>query len=271
MQDFEYFDLHSHLHDAAFDADRDEVIAQMKTENVGTILIGTDLFESENAVNLSYKSKNLYVAIGLHPADNPAEEFDAEKYKELYELNRDKVVAVGECGLDYFYIENFLKEASEEYKQKDKERQKKIFAQQIELASDLQLPLMLHIRDVKDKYDAYFDAYEMLKDKNIKCNVHFFTGNMEVTKKFLEIGATFSLPGIITFAREYDEIIRFIPIENLHAETDSPYATPIPHRGERNSPLNIKHIVAKIAEIKGLEEDFVKEKLLENARRFTLS
>ena len=285
-----YFDTHSHLHDKAFDIDREEVIRDMKDKEIGTIAIGTDKLESKKAVELATLHENIYASVGLHPADNVTEEFDYEFYKNLAQNN--KVVAIGECGLDYFYIENFFERDKKEKGiqiesssrtllssaspsqalREEIKRQKRIFEEHINLSVELNKPLMLHIRASKGSVDAYIDAIDMIhtakaSGKMVTGSVHFFTGTMDVAQQFLDLGFTISFPGVITFAKEYDEVVRSIPLNMIHAETDSPYATPVPYRGKRNSPVYVEEIVKKIAELKGLEIEVVKGQLIENTKR----
>jgi TatD DNase family protein len=141
------------------------------------------------------------------------------------------------------------------------------------LAVQVNKPLMLHGRPSTKTMDAYEDMlYILERAKNIygdklRGNAHFFVGNIDIAKRFLAIGFTMSFSGVITFTHDYDEVLRFLPLDMIHAETDSPYATPAPNRGKRNSPLYVKYIYEKIAEIKGLEKETVRLQLLENAKR----
>lgn len=272
---FNYFDTHSHPHDKAFDADRETLLTEMEAKGVGTIAIGTDKKESTSSVQLATTHKHIFASVGLHPADNVLEEFDVDFYRDL--AANPKVVAIGECGLDYFYIENFfardqLSKGISHSATEEKERQKKIFQQHIDLAIELGKPLMLHIRASKGSTDAYDDAIEMLRTnlsegKSVAGNVHFFTGTLSVANQFLELGFTISFPGVITFTKEYDEVVKAIPLSMIHSETDSPYAAPMPYRGQRNSPVYVEEVVKKIAELKGLDHEVVRVQLLENAKR----
>lgn len=270
-----YIDIHSHIHDKAFDEDRDSVISSMKEEGFCTITIGTGKEESEKALACAKQYDHVWATVGLHPADNVLEEFDYEAYKHLG--SHEKVVAVGECGLDYYYIETFFdkeKEAKGITWSKDAEvdRQKRIFEDQISLASELNKPLMLHIRDVRGVYHAYEDALHMLtaaqkSGKKVRGNVHFFAGTVDIAKQFNDIGFTVSFPGTVTFTKDYDEVVQHIPLEMMHAETDSPYATPVPYRGKRNTPLYVEHIYEKIAELKEIGKEEVRMQLIENANK----
>lgn len=263
MENFAFFDIHSHLHDKAFDEDRGKLLEEMLSYGVGTITVGTDLKESENAISLAEKYQHVYATVGLHPNDNQEEIFDEEKYEAL--ARHQKVVAIGECGLDYFRLG--------ENADLDKLRQKEIFQKQIELAVKVNKPLMLHGRPSKNSMDAYEDMLDVLEEAKKKYgdklngNAHFFAGDMEIAKRFLDIGFTISFSGVITFTKDYDDIVRYVPITMLHAETDSPYATPVPYRGKRNSPMYVQEVVAKIAVLRQESLEEVRKQLLENTKK----
>ncbi len=247
-----YIDIHSHLNFKDFDIDLKDVLKRMKDNGVATIVVGTDLESSREAVKLAEKNENVFACIGAHPADERNFVFDEKDFVAL--ATKPKCVAVGECGLDYFRFEGDL--------EAEKSRQAKEFIKQIEFSIKYKKALMLHIRD------AYEDAYEILK-KYPKAygNVHFFTGSIEWAKKFIDIGFTVSFSGVITFAREYKELVKNIPLNKMHAETDSPYAAPILYRGKRNEPSYVIEIVKRIAEIKSEDIEKVKLQLLENAKK----
>lgn len=185
-----FFDVHSHPNFAAFAQDRDEVVKRALDNGVWLAVVGADRESSARAVELAEKyEKGVYAIVGLHPTTN--EEFDYEFYKKLA-LN-PKVVAIGECGLDYFRGSN--------------KKQEEIFRKQIELANEVEKPLMLHLRNGKN-ISAYQLAAEILKEKaKVVFNSHFFAGNLEETRLLLDLGATFSFTGVITFTHDYDEII----------------------------------------------------------------
>ncbi len=277
---YAFFDIHSHLHDKAFDdatkESREQVIADMKSRGVGTITVGTGLLESRAAIALADAHDHIYATIGQHPCDNVLEEYDADAYKKL--AVHPRVVAIGECGLDYHYIENFFDKDVKEKglhwnKDAEKERQKIIFQKQIDLAIKVGKPLMLHGRPSKGTMDAYEDMLDMLEEAKQKHgdilhgNAHFFVGNIDIAERFINIGFTMSFSGVITFTHEYDDVVRFIPLEMIHAETDSPYATPHPFRGQRNSPLMVQEVAAKIAVLRYDDFEEVRAQLLENTKR----
>lgn len=273
---YNFFDVHSHLHDKAFKEDLESVILDMKQKGFGTITVGTGLKESREAIALADAHENIFATIGLHPADNPLEEYDAEAFEKL--ATHAKVVAIGECGLDYHYIETFFDKEKESKgikwsKEDEKERQKKVFASQIKLAVEKDVPLMLHGRPSKGTMDAYEDMLSLLEsakkqhEEKLRGNAHFFVGDIDIAKRFIDIGFTMSFSGVITFAHDYDDVVRYVPLEMIHAETDSPYATPAPFRGQRNTPLMVQEIVARIAVLREQPMEEVRLQLLENAKR----
>jgi TatD DNase family protein len=174
------------------------------------------------------------------------------------------VVAVGECGLDYFRLGDNPAEQIE--------RQKEIFKAQIALAKKYNKPLMIHVRDaVKSPLypagKAYEDVLALLDGQGVVGNVHFFAGGWEIAQKFLALGFTLSFTGVITFTKNYDDVIKKVPLDMLMAETDAPFVAPVPFRGQRNEPAYVSEVVKKIAIIRGEELDWIKHKLVENAKR----
>jgi len=272
-----YIDIHSHVNFKAFDVDRDEVIKRALDNDTWVINVGTQIDTSKKAIEIANQyEEGVYAIIGLHPIHTGAsyhdekelgeggkeftsrgEIFEKESYKELFK--NQKVVGIGECGLDYYRC------TSESI-----EKQKKAFIEQIKLANEFSLPLMLHIRNNPEekKYNAYRDALELLKKySNVKGDVHFFAGSAEDAKNFTDFGFTLSFTGVITFTKDYDEVIKNTPLDMIMSETDSPYVTPIPHRGKRNEPSYVKEVVKKIAEIKNLSESEVARAIVVNAKR----
>lgn len=276
-----YIDIHSHVNFQAFDEDRDAVIKRALESDTWVINVGTQIDTSRKAVEMTNEyEEGVYAIIGLHPIHTGAsyhdekelgeggkeftsrgEVFSKDDYRTL--LQNKKVVAIGECGLDYYRCD---KESIE--------KQKEAFIAQIELANEFNKPLMLHIRNnPQDKtYDAYLDSLELLKKyAKVKGDVHFFAGNLEHAKAFNDFGFTLSFTGVITFTSDYDEIIKNTPLNMIMTETDSPYVTPVPYRGKRNEPSYVREVVKKIAKVKGLEEEEVAQAVIDNAKRvFTL-
>jgi len=294
---YRYIDVHTHVNLDAFAGDFKEVAEHTLHEGVAYINVGTGKETSARAVELV--EDGVFATVGLHPVraggqhDNdgtPPETFDRTYYEAL--ARNEKVVAIGECGFDYYRVrerrENVevengdirmterTKGESSAYYRVDKEtksKQELAFIAQIELANDLQKPLMLHIRDVAGSMGAYEDAITVLKaHAKVLGNVHFFAGTYEIAKQFWDMGYTTSFTGVITFANQYDETIQRAPLEMLHAETDAPYVSPKPFRGQRNEPLHVREVYKRIAEIRGQDAEEVRIQLLENARRlFTVS
>lgn len=256
----EYIDIHSHLYFPDFDQDREEIIEKMLKDGIGTISIGTNLESSNLCLDLAKKHKNLFACVGQHPGDLKEDSVFEEKLRKL--ASHEKVVAIGECGLDYFRL------SPDDFELKM--IQKTVFEYHVDLALDLNKPLMLHLRSSKGTLDAYEDALLILEHHAktsggaLKGNAHFFAGNKEILERFLAIGFTVSFTGVVTFTSDYDDLIKNTPMEMMMVETDSPFVSPVPHRGKRNSPLYTPFIVEKIAEIKGEGVETVKKALFDN-------
>jgi len=263
-----YFDAHTHTNFVAYNDDREATILRAKDAEVALNVVGTQFDTSKAAVALAEKYDNVFATIGLHPVHTSksyhdvkelgeggkeftsrGEQLDISKYEELGKSPR--VIAVGECGLDYYRVEESTKDV-----------QSKAFIEQIELANTLGKPLMLHIRN------AYDDALEILKaHAKVKGDVHFFAGDWATGKKYLDFGFTLSFTGVITFTHDYDEVVKNTPLDMLLSETDAPYVTPAPHRGKRNEPAYVELVIRKIAEIRGEDFEKVAAQLFANARR----
>ncbi len=260
---FSYFDVHSHLNLSPLLENKDEIINTLRQQGVGTITVGVDYETSKIALDMANENSDiLWATVGQHPNDNPEEVFDYEKYLEL--SKNEKVVAIGECGLDYFRLKG-----SEEEKEIEVERQKNLFIQHINLAKEAGKPLMIHARPHVGSMDAYTDAIRILEREQFTglVNFHFFVGDIETAQKIVSSGWTVSFDGPITFVSEYDEVIRSIPIENIMAETDAPFASPMPHRGKTNYPHYVEYVYKRIAEIKGIGEDEARIQLFSNIKR----
>lgn len=226
----------------------------MKQGRVGAISVGANLAESKKAVEIAEQNSEIWCCIGVHP-ENVNYESGIMNYaeKEFESLIKSpKVVGVGECGLDHFYSRN----------EKVKKFQKDLFEKQIQFAIKHNKPLMLHIRD------AYDDALEILKNyKEARGNVHFFAGDTEIAKKFLDLGFTLSFTGVITFTNDYDEIVKYTPQNSIMSETDAPFIAPVLHRGERNEPTYVIEVVKKLAETRGENLETLNNAILANAKR----
>ena len=272
--DFKYIDIHGHINFAAYDADREAVIARAKDAGVAMVAVGSQYETSKSAVELANKHDNIFAAIGVHPAHSSASHYDENEFgpemrdftlkgedidvAKYIELAKDpKVVAIGESGLDFYHCEA------------DSENmQVAAFEKMIDVANAVNKPLMLHIRNGVDK-SAYKQAYEILKDQaKVVGNLHFFAGSIEEAKPFLEIGYSFSFTGVLTFTHNYDDVVRYIPDDRIMSETDCPYVSPVPFRGKRNEPVYVIEVVKAIARIKSQPEEVVAEKSMENAQKF---
>lgn len=272
-----YFDAHTHVNFVAFDADREETLARTREQGVGMNIVGTQFDTSVAAVEIARAHEDVWATIGLHPIHTSKSYHDAQELGEgnkeftsrgevfdmqrYLELGADpKVIAVGECGLDYYRCDETTKSV-----------QKEAFIQQIELANQLGKPLMLHIRSApkgSGDGEAYRDALELVKaHAKVRGDVHFFAGDWAIAREWLSVGFTLSFTGVLTFTHDYDEVVKNAPLDSLLSETDAPYITPVPHRGERNEPAYVTEVVRAIARIRGEDEEKVVAQVLSNAQR----
>ena len=252
----QYFDIHSHIQFPHFEKDKVEVLRRMQDEGVWALVVGTDKASSEAATREAEKNEGLFATVGLHPNDVFKEKFDTSYYKEL--AKNKKVVAIGECGLDYFRTKP----------EKDNiKKQKEVLEAHIALAVELGKPLMFHCRDAHD------DLIDILKSKKKECgeklrgNIHFFTGNKDIAQKYFDLDFTTSFTGVLTFTHDYDEVVKYAPLNRIMTETDCPFATPVPYRGRRNEPVYVKEVVKRVAEVRGEDFQKVREALVSNALR----
>lgn len=256
------------MHSHEFDTDRTSVLSSLADAGAATITIGTDFTESERAMSIADEYAHVYFCAGIHPVDKFDEVFDRDRFMAI--ASHPKCVGIGECGLDYYWPHE---EGWKNGEEQEKQRQEKLFRNQIEVALERNLPLMIHGRPTKNSMDAYTRIIEILSEykeihgEKLRGNIHFFVGNIRTAEKFLSLGFTMSFTGVITFTTAYDEVIRSIPIEMIHAETDSPWVSPAPHRGARNDARNVRYVIKRLAEIKGVSEDTMNETLLANAKR----
>jgi TatD DNase family protein len=258
-----YIDTHAHLNLEQFSADRAAVFAKCAAEGVGMINVGTGKDTSQLAVELANQYEHAWAIVGVHPVtvvpfeDKEFESiFDYDFYKPLAEDSR--TVGIGECGFDYFH------QSADTY-----EVQREVFLDQVALANEVGKPLMLHLRNSKDGQgrNAYDDALEILKSEaKVAGNAHFYAGTTAQAKAFFDIGYTISFTGVITFAKPYEELVKYAPLDMIHGETDCPYVAPIPYRGQRTEPWMVKEVYETIAKIKNLDEEAIREQLLKNAQ-----
>lgn len=252
---FTHIDAHTHTQFAAYDKDREAVIARAHTAGIAIVNVGSDAKMSEAAVALAKRyAHGVYATVGLHPTDTK-EGFDRAFYEAL--ARDEKVVAIGECGLDFFRID--------EKNEAEKEAQRELFLAQLELAHGVQKPLMIHCRNAMPELIALLKEHEDLIPRD--SIMHFFSGTADEAKELLTLGFNFTFGGVITFVHEYDEAIRAIPIEHLLSETDAPYVTPVPYRGTRNEPSYVLEVEKRLAELKGVSVDVMAAAIVTNAER----
>jgi TatD DNase family protein len=256
-----YFDAHCHIQFDAYDADREALIASMQEQEVGGMVVGVDYDSSQKAVVLAQQHDSLWASVGLHPNDTLDEMFDINAYRTL--AAHPKVVAIGECGLDNFRPEDI---------ELSKPKQREVFEQHVQLAIETDKPLMIHSRPAKGTQDAYTNLIDILSSykrehgERVRGDIHFFVGGIEEARKLIELDFTLSYTAVLTFARDYDDVVRFIPLTHLISETDSPYVAPPPNRGSRNDPRAVRAVVEAIAGIRGEEREVVRAQLLRNAQ-----
>lgn len=248
------FESHAHYDDEAFDEDREELLASFEGRGIGTVInIGASLSGSEATVRLAERYPFIYGAVGVHPSE--VEELSEEGMERLRAwCAHEKIVAVGETGLDYHYPEPAVS------------LQKEWFARQLVLAKEVKLPVIIHSRE------AAKDTLDMMQAHHageIGGVVHCFSYAKEMAREYLNMDFYFGIGGVITFknAKKLKEAVQYIPMDRILLETDSPYLAPEPHRGERNSSLNLPCVAEAIAELKGISCDEVVESTERNARR----
>jgi TatD DNase family protein len=266
-------DIHAHVNFNAFKDDGDEVIKRTLDRNIGMILVGSQYDTSKRAIEYAARYEHgVWASVGLHPIHlveyrvdssevgggapgfkSRPEVFDYDKYKKL--ATRDKVVAIGECGLDYFRTGD---------SDSIRKNQHETFRAHVRLARELNKPLIIHCRD------AYEDLHKILieeKGGDVGGTIHFFAGTWTDAQKFLALGFHLSFTGVLTFARDYDETVKQAPLERIMVETDAPYVAPAPFRGKRNEPIYVKEIAKKMAEIRGIPYEELATATTENATR----
>ena len=280
--EIKYIDIHSHFNLPQFDGDLTDAIAKIEAEGVATICVGTDLVTSRRAIEIAEMSGNIWAVVGQHPTDT-AEAFDVEAFSEI--ATHEKVVAIGECGFDFFRTPKDGIVGG----QTIFEKQKETFVQQIEIAVKTGKPLMIHSRPSSGSMDAYEDTLNILSNyPEVRANFHFFVGDTTIAKRALDAGHTMSFDGPITFTHDYDEVIIMLPLPAIMAETDAPFAAPEPYRTSlkqtrddgkitpaRCEPWMVQEIVKKIAEIRVQDnpsttenEETVRLAMLDNAKQF---
>jgi len=269
-----YIDIHTHVNLSAFREDEDAAIARAHDAGVAVVNVGTMHKTSTHAVEIARRYEHgVLAAVGLHPVHTSAsfhdaaeigedgkaftstgEVFEYDAYKAL--AQDEKVVAIGECGLDYYRSPT----------EAEKKKQIEAFEQHIALANEVGKPLMLHVRSGAGG-NAYKEAHAILaRQANVAGNAHFFAGSVEDAKLFWDMGYSTSFTGVLTFTHDYDAVVQAAPKELIHAETDAPYVAPVPHRGARNEPAYVVEVMAKQAALRGVAIEEWAAQLRENAK-----
>lgn len=251
---YKIFDTHAHYDDEAFDEDREEVLKQIQEAGVIGVLNCACSKKSLTTTNeLTLKYDFIYGALGIHPSD--AYDYNDDVKAEIIEKVRTnkKILAIGEIGLDYYWDEN-----------PDRETQKKVFREQMELARELNLPVVIHDRD------AHKDTLDIMKEyPEVNGIVHCFSGSLEFAKECVKLGYYIGITGVVTFknSKKIIEVVEEIPLDKLLVETDCPYMAPVPNRGKRNKSDYIEYILEQIALIKEIDAKDVNIALNENFSR----
>lgn len=252
------FESHAHFDDDAFDEDRESLIESLQKNRIEYVInVGASMESTESTYALAKKYPFIYAAVGVHPSDTlPLTEKDMDRLKEL--AADEKVVAIGEIGLDYYWDEP------------EREIQKKWFKRQIELAKEVDLPIIIHSRE------AAKDTLNILHEHDTGCYrgvMHCFSYSPEIAREVVKMGFYIGVGGVCTYknAKKLVEVVEEIPLEHILLETDCPYLTPVPYRGKRNSSLYLPYVIEKIAEIKGIMAEEVERVTYENAKKLFLS
>lgn len=247
-------DTHAHYDDEKYDEDRHEVIEHCFSNEIEWIVnVGASLDSCKKTLELSEKYKNIYAAIGVHPSDTV--ELNEGNFNQLVEMAKhQKVVAIGEIGLDYYW------------KEPEPEIQKRWFEKQIDLAAQLNKPIIIHSREAAN------DTLQILKNKNaqnIGGVIHCYSYSKEMAKEYLKMGFYFGIGGVVTFnnAKKLKEVVEYLPLDSIVLETDAPYLAPVPFRGKRNQSTNLNQIAQTIADIKQIDIQQIKNITTENAKK----
>lgn len=248
----EIFDTHAHYDDEAFNEDRDELLKSLPAQGIAKVVnVGASIASSKRTIELMNKYDFIYGAIGVHPSETA--ELNEENFEWLrQQCQLEKCVAVGEIGLDYYWDEP------------EREIQKTWFVRQMNLAREIQKPIIIHSRDAaKDTIDIMTAEHA----EDIGGVVHCYSYTKESAKIFLNMGFYFGIGGVLTFknAAKLKEAVEYIPLDRLVLETDCPYLAPVPFRGKRNSSLNIPYVIEAMAEIKGVSEEEIRAAAWKNA------
>lgn len=249
-----YIDTHCHLNFKAFEQDWKDVLAESLREHVEMIIVGTDRVTSEKAVEMASKYSGVWATVGFHPIHVVDRDWRAE-IQYIRELAKEKrVVGIGEIGLDYYRLPNNPSDV-----EKLKQDQETVFKFFLDIAKEVNKPLMLHCRQADEEF------LEILTSP-LRGQWHCFGGTFEQAQKALELGLSIGFTGLITYNHQWDATIERLPLDRILAETDAPYLTPEPYRGQRNQPKYVKEVVKKIAELKNISPEEVERRSYLNAQ-----
>lgn len=250
------FDTHAHYDDERFDEDREALLASLPLDGIGNVVnVSANMESVETGLQLARRVSFMYAALGVHPDDTKdLTEADMQRIATLCRENPDKVLAIGEIGLDYYW-ENT-----------ERAIQKKWFERQLQLSNELQFPVIIHSRE------AAQDTYEIIRAMKTGEGagiVHCFSYTKEMARQFLDLGYYIGIGGVVTFknAKAIKEVAAYVPKDRLLLETDAPYLAPTPHRGERNDSRNLKFVVETLSEIRGVTPEEIIKTTEENAKR----
>ena len=247
-------DTHAHYDDDAFDEDREQLLGSMQEAGVSLIVnAAASLSSTETTAALVKQYPFIYGTAGVHPDE--VGELNEETFAWLRQMaQKDKIVAIGEIGLDYYWDKE------------EHQAQKYWFQRQLEMARELDLPVVVHSRE------AAQDTLDMIKEhaKGLTCDIHCFSYGVEMAREYLNLGHYLGIGGVLTFknSRKLKEVVEYMPLDRMLLETDCPYLAPVPYRGKRNSSLYLPHVVETIAQIKGVSEETVIRTTYENAKKF---
>ncbi|MBU0625362.1 TatD family hydrolase [Patescibacteria group bacterium] len=292
-QQLQLFDIHCHINFNAYKDDAAEVIQRSLEQGIGLFAVGSQASTSRRAVEYANHYENVWAVVGLHPIHlfeqrideteaggelahfrSRSEQFDIDYYRQLANSS-DRVVSIGECGLDYYHVPAGVDWA--EFRQ----LQEQAFRVQIDLALELDVPIMIHSRNAADgSTDVHADIRTILQEyatagQPLKGDIHCFSGTVQDMREYIDLGMYISFTGNLTYKpRRVDiergetlwDVARAAPLDRILVETDAPYLSPIPHRGERNEPAHVRYVIQKLAEIKNMPIEKVEQQIRENVQ-----
>lgn len=261
------FDSHCHPQMEQYDNDRDEVLGRAREAGVRLICVGVDYETSKKGIELAQKNEGMWASVGLHPNDAPesikGQVLSIKGYEDL--LKEEKVVAVGEIGLDYYRTPELDKQ----------EEQKEVFGKFLDLAIKYNKPVIIHSRDaakgstgrVHQDLLSILNTKYLIHNTNLRGVAHSFTGNIDEARKYLDLGFCLGFNGILTFAHQYDEVVKYAPLDRILLETDAPFLSPEPFRGKRNESVRVIEVAKRVAELKNESFEKISELTTQNCRK----